>query len=94
MKNFIQYDILQKNESPLQENEVSLQEHGGVRGEQQFPPNVAIIRGIFILYYFPIIANIGNYLNGHGGGAGALGGLQEHGGVAGAWGGNESQAIR
>ena len=55
---------------------------------------MAIIRGIFILYYFPIIANIGNYLNGHGGGAGALGGLQEHGGVAGAWGGNESQAIR
>jgi len=36
-----------------------LQEHGGVRGEARFPPNVAIIWGIFITYQFPIIANIG-----------------------------------
>jgi len=38
MNNFIQYDILKEHEYPLQEHMELLQEHGGVRGERQFPP--------------------------------------------------------
>jgi hypothetical protein len=56
---------------------------------------VAIIRGIFITYQFPIIANIGKFLN-------EYVGLKEHGGVRGgkggsalppAWGGKGGSAL-